>query len=221
MLVVVLPLSGQQHASTVTGSVGDLRAFEAQLSRCKRVVGLPFAGIVSLFRLRDVPLHVSHSAPPHAYSFAAFATTSATGSHELYLDRVLSLPEETRDGSAVTYPSGVPSWATTQCIVLAHELAEATYAHVTSADFDRSHEYAIGRENQVRRALGQTQCRDKQTGGNEQIDVPHTDHIDFVVRIGHHTERYHRKGSPVSVTVTYEEGSDRPCRSSNYDAELP
>lgn len=108
MLVVVLPLAGQQRTSTVTGSASDLRAFEAQLSRCKRVVGLQFAGIVSLFRLRDVPLHVSHSAPPRARSFAAFAFASATRRRELYLDRVLSLPEETRDGSAVTYPSGVP-----------------------------------------------------------------------------------------------------------------
>lgn len=221
ILVVFQPLAAQRHISTVTGSsASDLRVFEAQLARCETVVGLPFRVLVSLFSVRNVRLHVSASAPPSVYSFAAFKTS--TRPHELYLDRLVSLPEETRDGrGVVTYPSGVPRWATTQCVVLAHELAEATYAHVTLTGFCPSHEYAIGWENKVREALGQTQCREKHTAGNEQTDVPHTDHSDFVLRIGHHTERYHRKGSPVSVTVTYEGGSDSPCSPENYVAKLP
>jgi hypothetical protein len=219
MLVVVQPLAAQKRVSAVTGTHDDLRTFEEQISRCQRVVGDPFRLLVSRFKLQSVPLHVLQRAPPTAYSFAAFATS--TRPHELYLDRLLSMPQESRDGPKVISPSDVPSWATTQCVVLAHELAEATFAHVVSREFCRSHEHAIGMENLVRKALGQKQCREKQTAGNEQTDVPHTDHSDFVLRIGHHTERYHRKGNPVSVTVTYEIGSDRRCSlESNYDAEL-
>lgn len=222
--VILLSLANQSLAATkrtitVSGSRDDRQIFEAETLRCQTVVGDSFSALVNSFILRNVPLRLSRAAPPSAYLFGVIESGRT---HTLILDHLLSLPEESRDAAGrVTYPRGVPNWATTRCVALAHELAEAYYEHVSSSNVAQSHAYAIGKENQTRRALGQSQCRQKEMGGNEQIHVPHTDHNDFVLRIGHHTERYHRKGTPVSVTVSYEEGSDSPCQPSNYDATLP
>lgn len=139
--------------------------------------------------------------------FGAFA--SASHVHLVDLAHVEKMPAVTVDPSGtVVRAANHPAWAASLCTVIAHEIAEAHYAHEKNAGFEASHAYALGVENAVRQDLGAEVCRSRATWRrDEQRDVPHDDHEDVFVRTGSHVERYHLRPAPEHFSVTYESGS--------------
>lgn len=98
---------------------------------------------------------------------------------ERYYLRVRTIVEHFRqDGKNVNDPNK-PSWATTQCMVLVHEIKEAQ---------TNSHSDGENEENKIRSKL-----KLPLRWGNS-FYVPHEDHYDDFITIGDHIERIHFVG---------------------------
>lgn len=219
LLAVVSSDIAAQNWKHIEGSAQDKKAFEQLIASC-RGTSTTFSGLASAIGLYKIPVRLVE--PKDVYVVGAFRVKAQNQPHFIALKHVNKYPIVSKDTSGYIYPKDVPSWATTRCMVLAHELAEARYAVYNDAKYADSHAYAIAMENLIRREYGSDQCRSKDTTGNEAKDVPHTDHNDLVIRIGYHTERVHRrsKNQETVIEVTYEVGKDRKCGNSDYDAVL-
>lgn len=168
-----------------------------------------------------VPIFVSRDDPRVTF-IGAFLDGKEPHRIDLdHLDRFPEIPD--RAAGPSVRPGNLPRWGSTLCTTLAHEIAEATYAEewkAGPAGFDRSHRYAIGVENRVRRDLGQTPCRSKRWRMNEKDRIPHGDHLDIFVTFGNHTERFHLVAPPDLLRISYELGSPEACQASDFDVSL-
>jgi len=145
-------------------------------------------------------------------------------SHKLSLDHVFAFPSlELRNGE-YAHRTGIPKWAPSRCMALAHEIAEATYAQRkpvildSLVRYERSHSYAIVQENIIGREMGVKLCRYKNYKNSEFGRIPHIEHQDLYIMYGTHRQVIHLYHTPESndIFLSYDIGVDHSCSENNF-----
>lgn len=200
---------------SVNGSLDQKRLFMNLANRCSENSPI-FKNLTTKFRYCKVGIDLIGISEMKSLSgTVGIFEYDPNKNHKIHLNHIIQYPSLLKNKNSFSYRSGIPKWATSRCMVLAHELAEAYYnkARIKGNNikgpvrFDKSHRYAIAIENKMREEIGIKNFRFENWEANEQVSVPHLNHYDFAIRIGIYNERIHiyNNKEAITIKVSYEE----------------